>query len=297
MGPARGRAPRDGGGAAMTGPVVVVPAHDEEAVIGRALDALRDGSLAQIVVVANGCRDRTAQIAREAGRAVTVIELPVGSKIAALNAGLRAARGAPVAVVDADVMVSGRTLRALAQRMAAAGAGVAAPRLEVIPSRSWWVRQYDRIWALTDYRSADHVGSGVYMLSERGLRRLGSFPDLIADDLYVRQLFAPHERLSARDLVFRVRAPATLAAVVRRNTRIAAGNRELALRFPGLAAPGGGAGARALLRRVWRRPALWPGFLVYAGVYVIAHRRAAALLRGRRPIAWSRDESTRVVTG
>ncbi|MCC2034030.1 glycosyltransferase family 2 protein [Microbacterium allomyrinae] len=272
---------------------MVVPAHDEESVIGRLLEGLLDGSLDDVVVVANGCRDRTADIARDAGSSVTVVELAEGSKIAALNAGDDAARAFPIAFVDADVIVSGRTLAALAERLDDSGSLVASPRLEVAPSGSWWVRQYYRIWALTDYRSTGHVGSGIYMISARGRDRFDRFPDVIADDLFIQRLFAPDERLTPEDLVFRVEAPGTLRSLLHRNTRIAAGNRELAERFPDLAAPAGGAGARSIARRVWRRPSLWVAFATYAVMYLSAHRRAAALLRGREQIAWNRDETTR----
>ena len=54
---------------------VVIPAHNEEAVLGRCLRVLLAGSTPgelDVVVVANACTDRTAEIAREAG--VRVVE-------------------------------------------------------------------------------------------------------------------------------------------------------------------------------------------------------------------------------
>ena len=67
---------------------VVVPAHNEAAVIGRMLDALAPivmNGTAEVVVVANGCRDETAEIASRDG--ITVIEIARGHKPSALNAG------------------------------------------------------------------------------------------------------------------------------------------------------------------------------------------------------------------
>lgn len=279
----------------MTRVTVVMPAHDEANVIGTALRGILDapeGEL-EVIVAANGCTDDTGERARDAGARVRVIEIAPASKIAALNAGSREVESYPVVYVDADVTVSGRDLVTLARGLADSGAHVAAPKMRVRPSPSWWVRQYYRVWELTGYRSEGHIGSGVYMLSADGRERFADFPAVIADDLFVQRLFAPSERYTPEDLFFSVDAPRSLGALVRRNTRIAAGNRQLAQAYPDLAPTGAGVGARTLVRRVWRRPSLWVGFAVYAAVYLTTHRRAAALLTHQRDIAWNRDTTTR----
>lgn len=279
----------------MTRVTVVMPAHDEANVIGTALRGILDApeSDLEVIVVANGCTDRTVERAQDAGARVRVIEVAEASKIAALNAGSREAESYPVAYVDADVTVSGRDLVQLAQGLFDSGAHVAAPKMRVRSSPSWWVRQYYRVWELTGYRSEGHIGSGVYMLTPQGRERFEDFPAVIADDLFVQRLFAPSERYTPDDLFFSVDAPRSLRALTRRNTRIAAGNRQLAQVYPDLAPPGGGIGARTLVRRVWRRPGLWAGFVVYTTVYVTTHRRAATLLAQQGDIAWNRDTTTR----
>ncbi|MET0830115.1 MAG: glycosyltransferase family A protein [Microbacterium sp.] len=275
---------------------VVVPAHNEENVIGHALRGILEAGEREVdvIVVANGCTDRTVERARAAGNRVRVVEVAEASKIGALNAGDDAAESFPIAFVDADVVVSGNDLVALARRLdASPQALVASPAMTVLPSRSWWVRQYYRVWALTDYRTSGHIGSGVYMLSAAGRARFDRFPEVIADDLFVQRLFSTQERLTPSDLAFAVRAPGSVAALIGRNTRIAAGNRQLAAAFPELAPPSGSAGAASLLKRALRRPTLWPGVAVYTFVYLTAHQRAKALLRRRQAIGWTRDESTR----
>ena len=69
---------------------VVVPAHDEAAVIADRLGHLTGalGPDVELVVVANGCSDRTAEVARTVP-GVRVVELPVAAKAAALNAATR----------------------------------------------------------------------------------------------------------------------------------------------------------------------------------------------------------------
>ena len=179
---------------------VVIPAHDEATVIGRLLDALAGdprGHELELVVVANGCTDATARVAASYGASVTVVEIEEASKIAALEAGDRAATVFPRAYVDADVVVDVAALLALADELERPGGPlVASPRLEVdTDGASWPVRQHYRIWELTDYRRTGHIGSGVYALSADGRRRFGRWPQVIADDRFVQQLL-PARRAS-----------------------------------------------------------------------------------------------------
>jgi len=272
---------------------VIVPAHDEAAIISANVARMIDGDDDRIdlVVVANGCADATAETARAVSDRIRVIEIAATSKIAALRAGDEAARHPIRAFVDADVAVTAATLHALADVLAEPdGPLAAAPRLVVDASRSSLpARQYFRVWEHSDYRRPGHIGSGIYALSERGRARLGGFPDVVADDRWVELNFGPHERATI-DADFTVPAPRTLRAQVRRAIRIQAGNRELAERFPELQVESRGSGVRHLLRRVAARPRLWAAFPAYAAGY-LAPRFARA---SAGPIAWNRDETSRV---
>src|SRR6187431_2740219 len=96
---------------------IVIPAHDEESVIGRCLAALTDGAAEgelDVVVVCNGCKDGTAAAARAAAPAARVIEIEAASKPRALNAGDAAARAFPRLYVDADVVLSLAAVRRVA---------------------------------------------------------------------------------------------------------------------------------------------------------------------------------------
>ena len=82
---------------------IVVPARNEEAMIGRVIDALRrlQPAVAEIIVVDDGSSDRTAQIAREAG--ATVVDHPVSRGYgASIKSGMLAARTTLVVTVDGD---------------------------------------------------------------------------------------------------------------------------------------------------------------------------------------------------
>src|SRR3954452_8210976 len=110
---------------------IVIPAHDEAAVIGRLLTALTTGAepgeLA-IVVACNGCTDDTAAIAATFP-GVTVVDLPEPSKTAALNAGDDAAGDVfPRLYVDADILVDLAAVRAVADVLDTDVPRAAAPR-------------------------------------------------------------------------------------------------------------------------------------------------------------------------
>ena len=99
---------------------VIIPAHNEQAVIRRSLESLTCGSQpgeVEIIVVANGCTDATADAARAFAPAVRVIETPIASKIHALNLGDQAASGFPRFFIDADVVLPLDALRRLAARL------------------------------------------------------------------------------------------------------------------------------------------------------------------------------------
>jgi glycosyltransferase involved in cell wall biosynthesis len=198
---------------------VVIPAHDETAVIRRCLDALLTGFAPgelDVVVVCNGCGDDTAARARAAGHAVPagdavrVIELGVASKPAALRAGDAAARAFPRLYVDADVVVPGASARLVLERLRA-GALAARPPIRYDSSEaSAPVRSYYRARSRVPAVLRSLWGAGVYGLSEAGRSRFASFPDVVADDLWVDRLFDRSE-------VEVVDCPQVVVAVPRRS--------------------------------------------------------------------------------
>lgn len=271
---------------------VVVPAHDEEAVIGRLLRRLEagdpDGRL-EVVVVANGCSDGTAGEARRAAPRARVVEIPTASKIAALNAGDAALTTFPRAYVDADTEVDAAALLALADLLDGPEPAVGAPRLVVdTAGASLLSRAYHRVWRHTPYVSSGPLGCGVYMLNRAARERFEEFPDVIADDLWIDRT-APGRRIVDERHTFVFHAPRTARALLARLTRATLGNLQLEQRL-GLAA--GTPGRGGLLGEVARHPSLWPVFPVYVVLRLVAGRRAGRALREGR-LTWLRDDSAR----
>lgn len=94
---------------------VIIPAHDEEKHIERCIGAISGQSLSpkEIIVVANGCKDRTAQIARELG--AKVIETSKSGVSYARNMGAKAAKGSILLFIDADTYMSRKMLSRVAR--------------------------------------------------------------------------------------------------------------------------------------------------------------------------------------
>ena len=90
---------------------IVVPAYNEEAVIGRFIESVRadverSGLTWEVIIVDDGSADRTTRIVREAGagdQRLRLIEAPHRGKGAAVRQGLLAARGQWVLMADADL--------------------------------------------------------------------------------------------------------------------------------------------------------------------------------------------------
>ena len=127
--------------------IVLIPAHDEEEVIGRALQSLREvdypDQRLEVVVIADNCRDETAELARAAGATVYVRDDPERQgKGWALRWGLQqlATRGEdPDAVVflDADCAASHNLLAAIDARMRRGASAVQVANLVANPHESW----------------------------------------------------------------------------------------------------------------------------------------------------------------
>ena len=114
---------------------IIIPAHNEEAGISQLLTAVLEGGAAselEIVVVCNGCTDRTADVARAFGETVLVVELTRPSKASALKRGDQLARTFPRIYVDSDVEIDAQSLRELVATLDAPGIEATAPERTLV---------------------------------------------------------------------------------------------------------------------------------------------------------------------
>jgi glycosyltransferase involved in cell wall biosynthesis len=279
---------------------VVIPAYNEEPVIARCLDVLLLDALPgefEVIVVANGCKDRTADVARAHG--VRVVETPVGSKSHALNLGDQAATTFPRLYLDADIELSTVGARAIADAMSRPGALTAATRLvpKFGPGHTRPLKQYYHVWTQLPYVRNGVVGSGLYALSAEGRSRFAQFPPIIADDRFVERLFTAQERTRV-NTSFVMHPPLRVRDLARVMARAWTGNVQLE-KSADVLLPAGAPLApmwKAAARRffaVARQPSLCVALPVYICVYVYV--RLVGSLRARRGrTEWVTDSSARL---
>jgi glycosyltransferase involved in cell wall biosynthesis len=271
---------------------VILPASNEEGWIGPCLDALLASDPvpggAEVIVVANGCRDGTVAVARaraavaeDAGWRLSVLDLAEGGKLNALNRGEAEAQGAVRVYLDADVVVSPGLMAALAQALAVAAPCYGSGRPVVAQARSGVTRAYARFWAGLPFAQSVAPGFGLFAVNAAGRARWGAFPDIISDDTFVRLQFTPEERVEVPHSYTwpMVEGFGALVRVRRRQDR---GVAEIAARWPDLLTREGKAplGAAGLAARALADPV---GFGAYAAVSlaVRARRGDGAWVRGR----------------
>lgn len=170
---------------------VVIPARNEERVLGRCLDSIKAAARpypgeVEVIVVLNRCTDATERIAADRGCRVVRDDRRFLSAIR--NAGARAAAGDLLVTIDADSWMSPDTLReidaALASgRYVGGGILVRAERLSagilltglVLRAALWWTG----------------LEAGLFWCRRRDFEAVGGFDErlLIAEDLdFARRL-------------------------------------------------------------------------------------------------------------
>jgi len=184
---------------------ILIPAHNEVGYIEPCLEALLasdpTGAAVEVVVMANGCTDRTVEVAysfkgrfADKGWPLTVLDLEKGGKMGALNAGDQIARHGARIYVDADVVVTSPLMAQLAAVLDVPEPRYASGNPVVRASGSAFTRLYARFWASLPFCTHGVPGFGVFAVNAAARGRWKAFPDIISDDTFVRLSFTPQER-------------------------------------------------------------------------------------------------------
>ena len=268
--------------------------------LGRLLSGLVPDSVSEsaggvdaldLVVVANGCTDETAEVAAKYAN-VRVIETPVPNKHRALRLGDEHAAGFPRLYVDADVELTRGDVFALATAVSQPGVHAAAPtRVTPLDGCPWTVRWYYQIWERLPVVQEGLFGRGVIALSAEGHARIAALPELMGDDLAASLSFTAPERTVVDRARVVVHPPRTLKDLLRRRVRSMTVTTQAATqtRLPGSRT------SKSDLKDLLRAAPLRNGprlawFLI---VTAIARSRARRAVKAGDFTTWLRDESSR----
>ncbi len=187
---------------------ILIPANNEADRIGICLAAILASSLPQasgprpeIIVIANGCNDRTATVAlgyadeaRSKGWQLIVLSVPKGNKLNALNIGDNRATNGIRIYLDADVIISPLLVRQLHEVLKQSKPIYASGTVIISNPETWISRAYKRIYARVPFFTQGVSGCGLFAVNEQGRARWAQFPEIISDDTFVRLKFSPKER-------------------------------------------------------------------------------------------------------
>lgn len=267
---------------------IIIPAHNEEAVIARTLDSLSQliwMNYAEVIVVCNGCTDATAARAR-AVTGVQVIEINQASKTAALNVGDSVASSWPRLYLDADIDIDPSAVCAVFGELSTAQVLAARPAYEYdTTGASALVRSYYRARSSIYPAHGSLWGAGAYAVSQSGHRRFGGFPQLTADDLYIDALFTADEKRVVPTVPVRVRTPRNLRGLLAVLTRQHRGKVESGTTSTTVGS------VKALLASI-QSPQSFVDVVTYLALTAVG--RALSRGVGRRgATTWERDSSSR----
>lgn len=278
---------------------IIIPAHNEEKTIHKCIHTLlSDVDIqAEIIVVCNGCTDNTKGVLEAFRHAITILDTPVPSKALALNMGDKNASHFPRFYLDADVLISPAAIKAIMDDMETDEAIYAAspyPRFDLSKS-TWFVKAFYKIWQNNVFFLDDNRigGSGVYILSKEGHKKLGKIPNVINDDGYIDVFFTNENKRRIKDCFSLVKAPSTIIDVIKIKARGRIGLYQLNRKYPSLKQSKIESHQKFILRMI-TMPNTWLELLVYLLSNLAIRVYASYLLSNSdNPYQWLRDESSR----
>ena len=156
---------------------IVVPAYNEAAYLGHALQALLQQDLAEpyeIIVVDNDSMDRTGEIAASYG--VTVVTEPVRGICQARQRGTSEARGEIVVSTDADTVPPRDWLTRIDRQFRSSDRIVAVAGPCQYENPSWWARLYPKLLFGAVERVFAWTGHVFYISATNTAFRRSAFP-------------------------------------------------------------------------------------------------------------------------
>jgi glycosyltransferase involved in cell wall biosynthesis len=164
---------------------VIIPALNEEKMIGRCLESLAEldfpRSGFEVLLVDNGSADRTLEIAKSFQSRLNLRILEkAGVRISALrNLGAREARGGLLAFLDADCLAPAGWLERIVELARGQSTGILGAHYLLPENSSWVGRTWHRYQEAEKSGEVSHVPAGDLIMRREDFLRLGGFDDSI----------------------------------------------------------------------------------------------------------------------
>jgi len=212
---------------------IIVPAYNEEDSIASTLQSLLKLDYPkyklEIIVVANACKDKTAEIVR-GFKSVRLIETPIPGKAKAQNLGLKHAKGEIVVIGDADMLVPSDALRKILPYFEDPSVGEVIPAVKVHKPGTLLekVQRYEYILSSLIRQLMSGIGAlfsvpGAFVSFRKAtIQKLGGYDErTITEDLEIgtRLLRHNYKVISNFDVHIYVRVPWTLKAFHKQRIR------------------------------------------------------------------------------
>lgn len=211
---------------------IIIAAYNEASIIRATIRSLVENTELnhyQILVICNGCSDNTEDIIRNEFHTVFCYSIPQASKSLAIRYAESLAPGFPRLYLDADIELNAGDAIALidfAKKQSAAALIVPASKLDTEQSQNT-VKRFYRVWYDTPYVQQLGFGAGAYLLNQLGRDRFTDWPELIADDGFIRSQFLKHEIHVLEQYKVKVKAPKDIFSLIKVKARSKRGNIEL----------------------------------------------------------------------
>ena len=280
---------------------IVIPAYNEATILAATLSNLMADNMLNectIVVVCNGCVDSSIDVLADFKQmhapsltaksiSLVIINEAKASKTHALNVGVNSANADVTILLDADILVSGADLCALASHLIEKKLKALSPQVYFDTQKSdRFVKAYYEVERASHYNNYLRL-SNVIALSAECIEEVFPLPDVIADDEYIRRSLAEGEYCIDKSTSFAFIAPKTLSSVAAVLARVERGNMQL--NKMNLRSTSNTSGSAEKTPRVAR--------CVFILTKLFAKVRAKLEYNSALKNKWHRDQSTRDISG
>lgn len=210
---------------------ILIPAHNEEAYIGKTLGSVvKEYPKKEIIVIDDGSSDRTAEIVRSfSKRGVKLLRTNHKGKSAALNKGLEHAKYDIIIILDADSEIKKRSIeeivKPLKDKTVAGATGMIRARKNLNPLT--WFQDYEYIMSSAwRYASTNINGNSIIpgfgAFKKNALKKIGGFgKDTLTEDfdIVVELKKAGFKTITVNTALITTNVPQTFGGLIHQRLR------------------------------------------------------------------------------